>query len=49
MDYETLRQGTDSWGLVYLVALFVIVVAFLFRPGGRRAAERAARIPLKED
>ena len=49
MDYETLRNGADSWGLVYLVVLFVIVVLFLFRPGGRKAAQQAARIPLKED
>ncbi|MDA1308392.1 MAG: cbb3-type cytochrome c oxidase subunit 3 [Proteobacteria bacterium] len=49
MDYETLRQGADSWGLVYLVVLFVIVVAFLFRPGAGRVADEAARIPFKED
>lgn len=49
MDYETLRHAADSWGLVYLMVLFVIVVLFLFRPGGRKAAQRAARIPLEED
>jgi len=49
MDYETLRHAADSWGLVYLVVLFVLVVAFVFRPGGKRMAEDAAQIPLKED
>ena len=49
MEYETLRQAADSWGLVYLVALFAIVVAFLFRPGSKRIAAEVAKIPLKED
>ena len=49
MDYETLRHAADSWGLVYLVLLFVAAVAFAFRPGGRKAADAAAEIPLKED
>ena len=49
MDYETLRHGADSWGLVSLVVLFVIVVAFLFRPGSKRIAAEVAKIPLRED
>ena len=49
MDYETLRHAADSWGLVYLVVLFVGVIAYTFRPGGKKAADEAANIPLKED
>lgn len=49
MDYETLRHAADSWGLLYLFVLFVGVIAYTFRPGGKKAAEDAANIPLKED
>ena len=49
MDYETLRHMADSWGLVYLVAIFTAVVLFTFRPGSRKAAQDRANIPFKED
>lgn len=49
MDYETARQLADTWGLVFLVALFVGVVAFAFRPGTRKKYDEAAKIPLRDD
>ncbi len=49
MDYETLRQAADSWGLLYLVVVFVAIVIFTFRPGSKRTADENAQIPLKED
>ncbi len=49
MDYETLRQLADSWGLVYLMVVFVSVVIFNFRPGSKQRAEDLAQIPFRED
>ncbi len=49
MDYETLRQLADSWGLVYLVVVFVSVIIFNFRPGTKKRAEDLAQIPFRED
>lgn len=49
MDYETLRQLSDSWGLVYLVLIFLGVVIYTFRPGSKRQAEHLARIPFEKD
>ena len=49
MDYETLRQAADSWGLVYLTVLFVGIVLYTFRPGSKQQADQIAQIPLKED
>lgn len=49
MDYETVRQAADSWGLLYLLLLFVGVVLFTFRPGSKKTSDEAAQIPLKED
>ncbi|MEM7652482.1 MAG: cbb3-type cytochrome c oxidase subunit 3 [Pseudomonadota bacterium] len=49
LDYQSMRTFADSWGLVYMLIIFVIAVAWAFRPGSRRASEDAANIPLKED
>ena len=49
MDYETLRQAADSWGLVYLFVIFIGLVLFTFRPGSKRRADEIAQIPLRED
>ena len=48
MDYNEFRHFADSWGLVYLFAIFVFVVAFIFRPGSGDIYKDAARIPLDE-
>ncbi len=47
--YTAMRQFADSWGLVGMAAFFVLVILFTLRPGGKKAAEDAAQIPLKED
>lgn len=49
MDYDSMRQFADSWGLVYLVLVFLAVVVFTFRPGTKKRAEDMAHIPLRED
>lgn len=49
MEYETLRQFADSWGLLYLFLIFIGVIAWTFRPGSRKQADRIAQIPLDED
>lgn len=49
LDYHNMRAFADSWGLVAMVAFFVIAVAWTFRPGARKANDDAAQIPFKED
>lgn len=49
MDYHTMRAFADSWALLAMTLFFAGVVFFAFRPGSRRKADEAARIPLKED
>ena len=48
-EYQALRTFADSWGLLYMLAIFLIVVVFAFRPGSRSSAKDAANIPFKED
>ncbi|WP_331374573.1 cbb3-type cytochrome c oxidase subunit 3 [Sinorhizobium chiapasense] len=47
--YTLMRHFADSWGLVAMMVFFLGVVAFIFRPGAKKAADQAAFIPLKED
>lgn len=49
MDYETLRTFAATWGLVALVAMFAVAVAYALWPRNRSRFRDAARIPLKED
>jgi cytochrome c oxidase cbb3-type subunit 4 len=46
--YDMLRHFADSWGLLYMMAIFLVVVFFLVRPGAKASAMAAARIPLDD-
>ncbi|MDC9823788.1 cbb3-type cytochrome c oxidase subunit 3 [Devosia sp. ZB163] len=47
--YDMLRHFADSWGLLYMMAIFLSVVFFLLRPGAKANAMAAARIPLDDN
>jgi cytochrome c oxidase cbb3-type subunit 4 len=47
--YTAMRHFADSWGLLFMVLIFLGVVVYAFRPGSRKDADEAARIPLKDD
>jgi len=49
MDYETFRHFSDSWGLVYMVVVFIGVALFTFRPGAKKHYDEVGNIPLKRD
>ncbi len=49
MDHETLRHIADSWGLVFLLLVFLGAVGFAFRPGSRAQQEDARMIPLRDE
>jgi cytochrome c oxidase cbb3-type subunit 4 len=49
MSYETMRHFADSWGLLYMMGIFLVVVFFVIRPGARDRAIEAASIPLNDD
>ncbi len=48
-DYQSMRTFADSWGLVYMMAIFLIAVFWAFRPGSGKISDDAAQIPFKED
>lgn len=47
--YTALRHFADSWGLLAMMLFFIGVTLFVFRPGSRKNADEAARIPLKDE
>ncbi len=47
--YDMLRHFADSWGLLYMMAIFFTVVFFLVRPGSKSRALEAANIPFDDD
>ncbi len=48
-DYQSMRTFADSWGLLFMALFFVGAVAWVLRPGGKKSADDAARVPFKED
>jgi cytochrome c oxidase cbb3-type subunit 4 len=49
MNYDALRHFADSWGLVFMAVVFLVLVGWTFRKGARSRQERAARSILEED
>lgn len=49
MTFEELRMWAMNSGLIYFVALTVIVIVYVLKPSNRARFERAARMPLDQD
>ena len=47
--YLALAQFAQTWGLIYFVTIFILVLAYVFWPSRRSMYENAARVPLRED
>ena len=47
--YETLRHFADSWGLVGMGLVFLVLIAWPFRPGARGDNEAAANLIFADD
>jgi cytochrome c oxidase cbb3-type subunit 4 len=46
--YDMMRHFADSWGLLYMMGIFLAVTVFILLPGAKSRAEAAARIPLED-
>ncbi len=47
--YKTVSEFAQTWGLIYFVGIFLIVLAYAFWPSRKPQFDEAARIPLRED
>ena len=48
LEYQLMRTFADSWGLLFMFLVFVLVVFRALRPSARKVQEDAANIPFKE-
>jgi len=46
---QQIAHFAQTWGLVYLVVLFLVVLVYALWPGNARKFDRAARRPLDEE
>ncbi len=49
MTYETVARFAQTWGLIYVMALFAGVLVYALWPRNQQKFDHAARIPLEED
>jgi cytochrome c oxidase cbb3-type subunit 4 len=47
--YRALAEFAQTWGLVYFVTVFSLVVVWAMWPSRKAKFEEAARMPLRED
>ena len=47
--YEWLARFAQSVGVLYFIALFIVVLIYALRPGNKDRFDHAARAPLRED
>jgi cytochrome c oxidase cbb3-type subunit 4 len=49
MSYDALRHAADSWGLIFLGVVFVILIGWTFRRGAKAVHHRAANMIFEDD
>ena len=49
MDYQTVANFSETWGLVFLVVMFLAVVGYALWPANKDKFDDAAQMPLKDD
>lgn len=49
MDYQTLAKFSETWGMVILLIMFLVAVAYALWPGNKSKFEEAAQMPLRDD
>jgi cytochrome c oxidase cbb3-type subunit 4 len=48
-SYRFLAEFAQTWGLLYFVAVFAVVLVYALWPSRQRQFDEAARMPLRED
>jgi len=49
LTYDFLAHFAGTWGLIYFIAIFVVVLAYALWPSRQKQFDAAARLPLRED
>ena len=49
VTYKAVAEFSQTWGLVYFVVIFALVLLYALWPSRKKQFDEAARIPLRED
>ncbi len=49
MTYEMLRHAADTWGMLFLVLVFLLALWFALRPSARARHLDASMIPFRDE
>lgn len=49
MTYQNVLYASETYGLLYLMAMFFIVLVYALWPRNKSKFDKAARMPLEED
>jgi cytochrome c oxidase cbb3-type subunit IV len=49
MTYDALRHFADSWGLVAMGLLYLTLIGWHFRPGGKQRAREAVTMIFNDN
>ncbi len=49
MSYEAVAKFAQTWGLVYFVLMFSLVLLYALWPGNQKEFDEAAQIPLDDE
>jgi cytochrome c oxidase cbb3-type subunit 4 len=47
--YRAVAEFAQTWGLIYFVAIFAVVLLYALWPSRKKQFDEDARIPLRED
>ena len=47
--YKMLAEFAQTWGLIYFVSVFLVVLVYALWPSRQSQFDEAARMPLRED
>lgn len=47
--YKFLAEFAQTYGLIYFIAVFMVVVIYALWPSSKAKFDEAARMPLRED
>lgn len=47
--YKLVAEFAQTWGLIYFVGIFLVVLAYALWPSRKQQFDEAARMPLRED
>jgi cytochrome c oxidase cbb3-type subunit IV len=49
MSFQEVSSFSQSWGLVFLVSMFVVAIAYALWPSNKEKFKKAAKSALDED